>query len=290
MLASRTGLLGGSRTLVISANQTNYNLHTALGSPGGAVRATVIINSGVVISSNAAGTPAFNEGALAAGSSIVLLNNGRIAGMGGGGGNGGESGHMFYSGFPGTQVNGAGTAGAAGGTALRLTAPTTIVNGAGEIFGGGGGGGGVGGATGWIFSDSWYVLAFPGNAGGGGQGANTSAGGTAGSITNYTDFEGIPPSNGATGSSSGAGNGGAAYDPGSGGTAGVLVGAGGNGGAWGAAGGAGTLTSFSLPEWEYENIAAVGAGGAGGKAVDLNGFAVVWVSGNDGSRVKGAVS
>ena len=289
MLASKIGLLGGSRTLVISSNQTNFNLHTALGSPGGAVRATVIINSGVVVGSNNSATPALDEGPLAAGSRVTIINNGRLAGMGGAGGAGGDAGYVLGSGLPGTDSNTAGASGAAGGTALRLTAPTIIVNGAGEIFGGGGGGGGGGGSTGWVNEDSWYVLAFPANGGGGGQGANSSSGGAGGVVNNYTDFEGTLPSAGSAGSSSGPGAGGPAYDPGTAGTAGVTVGEGGAGGAWGTAGTGGTTTTYTSG-WDFVDTAANGSGGAAGKAVDLNGFSVTWVSGNTSDRVKGAVS
>jgi hypothetical protein len=250
----------------------------------------------VVISSNSTATPAFNEGALPAGSRVYIVNNGKIHGMGGAGGAGGDAGYVLGSGFVGTVTNTDGVAGGAGGTALRLTAPTVITNASGEVFGGGGGGGGGNGAACWFNSDSQYIFASPANGGGGGQGANTSSGGAVGTTNNYSDFPVTGQVAGTSGSSSAAGVGGAAFDPGSGGVVGQTIGKAGDGGGWGAAGQAGELTTY-LPlvtppseGWNNPFANAVGAGGAAGKAVDLNGQSITWLSGNDPARVKGAVS
>ncbi|XAI96489.1 hypothetical protein [Microcystis phage Mel-JY34] len=277
MLASKIGLLGGSRTLVISSNQTNFNLHTALGSPAAPVRALVIINPGVVISSDNSSTPAFDEGALPTGSFIHIINNGSLRGMGGAGGAGGN---VSSAGIFDDTASPAGNGGA-GGTALRLTARTQIANAAGEIFGGGGGGGGSGG---WINSnlDPDQIYGIGGSGGGGGQSEATAAagsGGTAGgaSVADTQYLQGNP---GTIGSASAAGTGGAAKS-----IIGQSTAVGAAGGAWGASGATAAAgpASFGLK-------GSPGSGGAGGKAVDVNGQTLTWLSGNDGARVKGAVS
>ena len=295
MLASKIGLLGGSRTLVISSNQTNFNLHTALGSPSTPVRATVVINSGVVISSNNASTPAFDEGALPAGSSVTLINNGSIRAFGGAGGAGGTA--FYDSPFtPDLRGSAVGSNGQSGGNALRLTAPTVVVNGAGEIFGGGGGGGGGGGVAWFTGGEESYFQANGGGGGGGGRSVSTSSAGAAGVASSNYFIPGVVPHSGvigSTGGPSGAGSGGTGGDSNPAGIS--YVGAsGGAGGDWGAAGSAGQTPSTppyepGIPEGSAV-ISAGGSGGAAGKAVDLNGQSITWVSGNTVDRVKGAVS
>jgi hypothetical protein len=294
MLASHIGLIGGggSRTVVISSNQTNYNLHTALGSPSTPVRVTVVINSGVAVSSNNTSTPAFDQGSLPAGSAVLLINNGSIRGMGGAGG----AGTSFTSNIATISGKTTGGAGGSGGTALRLTRPTTVVNGAGEIFGGGGGGGG--GAGGITEVEEAGMTVIGGSGGSGGRGGATSSGGAAGvavETSSYQVFEGNGNA-GNTGSSSGAGATSSGRASGNGG----VSGAGGAGGDWGAAGSAGGTVSgnelsfgfFDVEAYNPPNPGATsfGSGGAAGKAVDLNGQSITWISGNDSTHVKGAVS
>ncbi len=301
MLPSRTGLLGGGRTVVISANQTNYNLHTALNNPGSPVNVVVVINAGVVVSSNSTATPAFDEGSLPSGSRVYLINNGSIRGMGGAGGKGygvTDTSPTFFC----PEVISTGINGSAGGPALKLSAPTTIVNASGEIFGGGGGGGG-GEAT-WYgaYCNEIPECAVSGNGGGGGQGGSTSNGGAAGDFSvavgdpnpGFGGFGGNP---GTSGNSSSAGNGGSARTTPVDAAANnyrLISGIGGSGGAWGTAGSAGNTSSYIDgglgPVVPPRLVTGVGAGGAAGKAIDLNGFAVTWVSGNDSTHVKGAVS
>jgi hypothetical protein len=288
MLASKIGLLGGSRTLVITSNQTNFNLHTALGSPSTPVRATVVINSGVVVSSDNASTPAFDQGSLPAGSSVTLINNGSVYGMGGAGGAGGDAFASPF--FPYNLTAGNGADGLSGGNALRLSAPTVIVNSAGEIFGGGGGGGGSAGVSLIIVDDGTYAQALSGGGGGGGRSAATSGGGAAGVPS--TDFF-IPSlvidsgDAGASGGSSGEGTGGAggSSEP----EYSYSAPAAGNGGDWGEAGASGSAPSTPTEADPYI-LGTSGSGGAAGKAVDLNGQSITWVSGNTVDRVKGAVS
>ena len=65
--------------LVISSNTSDFNLQTAMGSPSGKQRVDVWINSGVIISSTST-NPSFDTCAFAAGSEILITNNGQIIG------------------------------------------------------------------------------------------------------------------------------------------------------------------------------------------------------------------
>lgn len=292
MIPSALGRLGGVRTVNITSNQTNYNLRTALGSPAGAMRIVVKIASGVTISSSSAGVPAFDEGAgWASGTTISIVNEGSIYGAGGGGGGGGNS---LWNGTP---VTHSGQSGVAGGTALKLTVPTSIANAAGSIFGGGGGGGGSAGSWMSFRGGAGDLDVYSsGGGGGGGRGSSTSSGGSAGIESHRASELGVAGAAGSSGSSAGGGSGGAggylsftAPD----GYPSILDGGnGGVGGNWGTAGssaGAATQSSAS-PDLVPLTQSSVGSGGVAGKAVDLNGQTLTWISGNDPSRVKGAVS
>lgn len=127
-------------------------------------------------------------------------------------------------------------------------------------------GGGNGSAAGNAISLSNNITITNGSGsifGGGGGGG--------GSYTANPDFNGEnAPGGGAPGGNGqGFGNQ-AGASPGSGDAYGGVSG---SGGAWGTAGNAST-----------------GAGGAAGKAIALNGKTVTWVSGNDSTHIKGAVS
>lgn len=279
MIPSALGRLGGIRTVNITSNQTNYNLRTALGSPAGAMRIIVNIASGVTIRSSVSTTPAFDEGSgWAAGTLITINNAGNIYGGGGLGGAGG-------TGLQSPSRATAGANGSAGGTALKLGAPTWINNAAGAIFGGGGGGGGAGGANGYIAGESSTYIMYGGGGGGSGQSGATT-GVAAGGVATQGNYN----------YSGGAGNAGGVGGAGSGGLGGnsapigVIAAAldGGTGGAWGTAGASvGTPGNPGVDVWI---AGAGGSGGAAGKAVDLNSQTLTWISGNDPSRVKGAVS
>jgi hypothetical protein len=169
------------------------------------------------------------------------------------------SGHAGDGGAGGTGV--AGSAGTAGTDAMDLDGnAVSIDNGSGSIFGGGGGGGGGGAGSGGT----------GGGGGGGGQSYGTAGGAGAGGGGAH------PGSAGSAGSSSGPGGGGA------GGTGGITDGgAGGRGGYWGEAGFDGSTSAA---------LVAGGAGGGPGRAIFLNGGSVSWLSGNDSTHVKGAVS
>jgi hypothetical protein len=193
-------------------------------------------------------------GTFPAGSTIKIVNAGKVYGSGGDGGNGGVG-------------AAAGTAGTSGGPAIRFdnTAgmsdasliPLTIDNTSGYICGGGGGGGGGGGTT-----------AGGGGGGEGGGGGGGDGGGDGG--TGYADGElgGWPDVGTYYWNYGGAGD---PFGP---------AGDGGLGGKWGVAGSDGDTAS-----------GAGGAGGAAGKAVDLNGKAsLTWIGGMNSTQVKGAVS
>jgi hypothetical protein len=193
-------------------------------------------------------------GTFPAGSTIKIVNAGKVYGSGGAGGDGGIG-------------AAAGTAGARGGPAIRFDSsagmsdssliPLTIDNTSGYICGGGGGGGGGGGTT-----------AGGGGGGEGGGGAGGDGGGYGGS--GYADGEnaGWPDVGTRYSNDGGSGD---PFGP---------AGNGGYGGPWGIDGNSGGSAS-----------GAGGAGGAAGKAVDLNGKAsLTWIGGNNSTQVKGAVS
>lgn len=259
--------------VTIASNQTDYNLLTVLTAApynyNNTEKATInlTINSAVQVTASSTGTPALTTGAITSNATLNIINNGSVKGKGGAGGAGGEAGTVTD--FP-------GVAGSAGGTALSiassLSGKVTITNGSGEIFGGGGGGGG-GGSEFYITGPIKSRQSNASGGGGGGGGAGSGAGGAGGLATDTgADFR-FDGSAGAAGNTTTFGAGGAAGD--------ARTGIGGNGGAFGSAGSAGV----SSPD------AAGGAGGAAGKAIELNGgSAPTFISGNDSTHVKGAVS
>ena len=201
--------------VTLAANTTSYNLKVAAIAAGWnpiqSLVATVSVNSGVVIGSASAATPAFDTGSgLPAGSSLTLINNGSILGKGGAGGTGNSG------------------TGGAGGPALAASYPISITNNGTIAGGGGGGGGGGSGLSG--------LTLYGGGGGGGGRGYTGGAGGAGG-------FGGVGGTAGTAGTSTtagtggvGAGNGGNGGNLGAAGTAGAisLAGTSGAGGAGGA--------------------------------------------------------
>jgi hypothetical protein len=250
--------------VVISATQTTQqNIFTLAGSPSDIVDVVIwlgysspgVTTAGVVLRAG------FTLGSgWANGSTFLLKNNSTCAGGGGfeNGSTGDGGGVVGSSAGPGQD-------GQPGGDAIVLTAPISIDNASGFIFGGGGqGGGGGAGATGGTGAG--------GGGGGGGRGYNNATGGAGGGASSG----GSAGNNGSSGAAGTGGTGGFSLGGSSGGN-------GGDGGDWGASGGAGASGSGS-------SSAGGGAGGAGGKAIKTNGFAVTWISGNDAAHVKGAVS
>lgn len=249
---------GSGQVLAItfSADANNINLKTEIEGLYGTQTLPVVViatvNAGIKIGSTSTANAAFRTGGFANGSTVILYNNGRLAGCGG---------------------NGSSVAGGnAGGPAVYLDDHISINNGTtGEIFGGGGGGGK--GAN-WSKSSYYGLKLVWGGPGGGGQGRNGGSGG-AGGVEGSVDGVG-------DGSYTTAGGNGTESGPGGGGYAsGSQAGNGGSGGAWGSDGSSGGQS----------NTGANGsAGGAGGKAIAKNGKNVAWLGGNNGTQVKGAVS
>ena len=113
---------------------TNVNLYTLAGSPASAGTYNFTIPTGCVVGSNSTAQPALTTGSFPIGSTVTLVNNGYIEGMGGRGGDGGFGGNPYYG------VHATGYDGEIGGVAMAIQYPISIQN-AGFIFGGGGGGG-----------------------------------------------------------------------------------------------------------------------------------------------------
>lgn len=241
-------------SFTVSASQTNYCLRASAVSGGWnqSSKLVVTINSGVIISSNATGTPALKiSGSFPNG--ITVTNNGTIVGMGGNAGNGGSSGTS-------------GGNGSGGGTALVVQSSVTFNN-VGVIAGGGGGGGGGSGVT--IGFDCGHSMSTGGGGGGGGRSSNAanSSGGTQG---NNSQCSGYNPSPGGAGTYSSAGSGGSGGRCCWSGHCGIYIlgGNGGNGGTWGASGCIGTGGSFGAG---YNS-----SGGSGGKATCGAGTYITW--------------
>ena len=132
---------------VITSDVTNYNLRARAVAAGWdqvvPLVATTTVNSGIVLSADSTGQYAFDTGVtFPAGTTLALINNGFVIGMGGAGG-------AMY------------TAGSNGGPALRAQYAIGI-DAAGGVIGGGGGGGG----------------SNKGGGGGGRSGRTDAAGGT----------------------------------------------------------------------------------------------------------------
>lgn len=244
----------------ISTNQTNANLRALAVSAGWDQNAPVsaTINSGIIISSNATGTPALTvDGSFPNG--VTLTNSGNIVGMGGAGGNGGT----------GSASGTVGGNGGAGGTALSVSVAVTINN-TGTVAGGGGGGGGGGVRQSGDPSKGFSY--FAGGGGGGGRSSNAanSAGGAIGGPYNLFAVAGAA----GTYSAAGSGGRGAGDSTTSGGDRG------GDGGGWGAAGQAGYYATPS----GTTSYRAPGSGGAAGNAV-LGNSNITWIA--TGTRLGG---
>lgn len=195
-------------------------------------------------------TFALRTGVFPAGSTLKIINQNYIRGKGGKGGS-------LYGSLYTTDP----TPGEPGQAALYLDMPVSIVNAEGFIWGGGGGGGMLMYYTsGGFFTDLY--------GGGGGAGQLVGPGGT---VFEYPDET---TGNPGTLSAGGAGKEGTAY-PG--------TRTSGNGGSPGAVG----QTASDVAEDKPPSSVV---GGVGGRAIQLNGKSITWISGNNTTRVKGAVS
>lgn len=254
---------------VISADVVNWNLADELGfTPTTPISVIITVNTGVVVRSNTFGTPAMDlSSVLPAGSEVHIVNDGVIHGRGGRGG---------HAGFP----AGAGQAGSDAIKGPGTGVTFDIDNGSGRIFGGGGGGGAGGRSTESVETSpgEFEVYTAGGGGGGGGAGGGSSGNGMASIGPGKVD-----------GQSGGAGTNGSSGVPGTGGAKGTVpaVCDGGNGASGGDYGQPGTAGSAATGG---TNNGAGAAAGAAGKAIELNGGSVTFLSGNTASRVKGAVS
>ncbi len=106
--------------------------------PLGPVRLTINIGLGVTIGSSSIASPALTIGAFPANSSITLINDGAILGLGGNGGVGGSVVSLL------TDSANLGTSGGSGGPAMDTSGTTITIINNGLIAGGGGGGSGNG--------------------------------------------------------------------------------------------------------------------------------------------------
>ena len=260
----------------INSSLVDTNLFQYLGSPGSAGTFNITIAAGVVCRSTNPGNPALDMTGFASGSIVNLINLGYILGTGGDGGGGAACG---TTGSAGDAVPYAftGKNGKPGGDALKgpgSGSTLNVTNASGFIWGGGGGGGG-GGASGSGINST-------GNGGGGGGGAGGGRGGDKGTGDCYngdhSSNDGAYGSNGPNGT---FGTGGAGVSSGGGSSA-----AGANGGDWGAAGTAGGTATLVIGT----HPAAPGNGGAAGKAINVAGGTVNFVSGSSNPHVKGNVA
>lgn len=276
-------------TYASNTQDASINLSTLPGYRAGESDIVITINSGVYVYGsgggwNSTGGTGLTVSGGSAGDTCKIVNLGYI--MGGGGGASVANNSPGYNGGAAINWN----------AAINVTIDNT--NASAYIAGGGGSGGGAsnsgggGGAGGGIGG----LNPFGGSGGGPGlSGSNGSSfsnpksgsfGGGGGGGRVIPGTGGAGAGNNVVGQGGGAGGGGAGGRPpngpsgtggagGSGQSAGSSGSQSGGGGGWGASGGANT--SSSLP------------GGSGGKAVNLNGKTVTWVSG-DTTRVWGAVS
>lgn len=245
--------------ITYTGNKSDFNLGSDLTTNfGGAgsvypAQLEITIDTGVVFSATSTGVFGWTTGTLHADTILKLENKGRIGAKGGVGGNGG--------------ANLAGGAnGGTGGTAMNLSTDIEIINGSGEIWGAGGGGGGGAGGGGS------GCQAGCGAGGGGGAGNNNGIGGVPGAEPCSANKGGF----GSNGTDTTGGAGGARQPSGDPNNFG---GAGGNTATAGSAGGANACVPL-----------AAGSGGAAGKAINLNGNTITWISGQSSPNVKGVVS
>ena len=270
---------------VITSNVLYYDIKTAALAAGwdgnSILYATVTIAPGVYVYSDSTALPALTTGTgYPDNSRVEIINNGYIIGKGGSGGSpeaypkpvGGARVVFWRFGLP-------------GGPAMNIGYPVTITNNsyiaggggggchAGILSQAGGGGGAGGGQGGWgISSPGWQqggAGGEPGQVGGlgfGGFSFGSAGGGGGGRILPGVGGTQGPSGRGGGGGAGGSGggdgtfgDGGSANQPGIQSTGSRA----GGGGGWGASGGTAVLSVD---------------GGAGGKAINLNGNAVTFAA------------
>jgi hypothetical protein len=325
-IISMNDLRGKSNRVTInytfSANTANaaLNLSALGGYVSGKSDITVTINSGVYLYATTTSGYGLNLSGATTGDTVTIVNNGYIMGMGGNGfdGNGALTTDSRMNGFPGgpalnlnigvnptinntdasAYIGGGG--GAGGGMHIVSYGIVTTWPGGGGAGGGkggnsyglnssgvgvittGGAGGGIGssGSNGQYFENRVGMAA----AGGGGRVFPSTSRTLIGTAV-ATVYAGLGGTGGGTGTVSNS-NGTASSIGGGPNQAGSATGGAGIGNSGGGAGGWGASGSVAVP---VSATYYVGSGGAGGKAVNLNGRSVTWVLGNT-SRVYGAIS
>jgi hypothetical protein len=230
----------------------------------------LVVNTGVtVFSPTASAVALFSSSPFVAGSTLTVVNRGRIAGRFGVGGRGAYwtfPSSVWYDAEPGED----------GGVACSFMNDVIIDNTLGEIWGGGGGGGGGGAIRSGVspFNEETFRYSIGGSGGGGDPGG-------AGGSPFVADFEtyGNPGNSDVPSATGGA----QITKVRSGMT--ISNGAGGNAGDYGAAGTDGQAATVSGQDSPVKR-GDPAAGGAGGAAILLNGNNVAWVNMGD---VRGAV-
>ena len=312
-------------SLNFTANTIEASVTPAIvtGYTAGLTDLTITVNSGVYLYSNYTAISALSISGFAAGDTIKLVNNGYIMGQGGNGGRVGTSTAQR------TTPNNGEVGGPAITLSNNVTIENTSGYIAGGGGGGGSvnlaGMGGAGGAGGGMSGGYWGSKSLTldqrtkASVGSYGLSSNGSFSGTGGRVLGGSGSGGAgaiitsgSPGTVTSSTASSAGGGGSAFNT----QAGTEVityqaYAAGGGGGWGASGG----SSKYMAESEFvvsENSAtggqggytgsggngvipsgggAVSNGGAGGKAINLNGYSVTWIGGSSSSsRAYGAVS
>lgn len=239
--------------------RTSISIYELMGSP--AQVGNYVFENQAEINANTA-SYALRTGVFPAGSTLTIINNGYIRGMGGAGS---------------SVVT---TPGGAGGDAIYLDMACQFNNTNGYILAGGGGGGSAQRVA--STNTANFVRA------GGGGGAGSSAGAAGANANNmYAQYAiysrvaataGTDTAGGAGGTESVAVNTGAYTD----------VAYGGAGGTNGASGAAGSTTTYGNAN-SYKNTPTIGVAGAAGRAIIANGKTLTQVAGFDSTRVKGAI-
>lgn len=316
------------RSLTFSANAVNPTVTPANVAMGGGYTAgitdlTITVNSGVYLYSNTTSSPALSISGFAAGDTITLVNNGYIMGSGGNGGDVGTSTSNRFApnnGLPGgsainllnnitiNNTNGYIAGGGGGGGSSGATG----------MGGSGGAGGGMSGGY-WTKSSLASDTRSKASLGSAGLTSSTLYSGTGGRVLGGSGYGGAgatitsgSPGTLTNSTASSAGGGGVVSNSQAGSEVITYVAhAAGGGGGWGASGG--SAKYMSLTESQVSENSATGgqggytgnggngvipsggsfvsSGGAGGKAIGLNGYSVTWVGGtSSSSRAYGAVS
>ena len=326
---SMQDLQGKSNRVAISftyaSNTTNASLNvTSLsGYIAGISDITITVNAGVYVYSTNTGTYALALSGGASGDTVTIVNNGFIMGRGGSapayfpeGATGNAGGPAINLGFNTTITNTSGYIGGGGGAGGGVDRGNFTAS----AGGGGGAGGGdttttldiasgaSGGGPGLAGGNGGY---YPGFGGTGGAGGRIMPG--TGGASRTAEFGYNTGGGGFGGGSGGSGGASSAYQLGT--KLGDLYagGAGGGGGGYGASGGASIKTDFTNSPGVFPTVSGTGGsagatggsatapsngcnfacrgGGAGGKAVNLNGYSLTWTGGaSSSSRAYGAVS